>query len=276
MNLTHSTIVLDNGFRVGVTQGGHGIPLVFLHGLGVSARAYTEMLELLAANGFYVYGLDAPDHGRSDELPWGHTIADMAHIVRQALDRLNVMGESIVVGHSMGGAIAVEYAARYPGNVETVFLFNAAAGEEHHRGVAFTPGPTMPIRGARFFAGAFKDVVGDFRRAGKRRGLCEALSLAHMLRQSVSGVGSLKAVYALMKDDTKLALRTMKRFGVQTVIVHGTEDGIVPVDAAYSVWKLTGGRIHLLGGRFHSWMISEPELALEVINRGLFQDLEVS
>lgn len=262
------TVLLDDGFRVGVTTGGAGIPLVFVHGLSVSADAYTEMLELLAANGFAVTALDAADHGRSDSLPFGHTVADMADIAARAMEVVGV-GRAVLVGHSMGGAIVAEIAARAPEHVIAAVLLDAAVGEEHHAAIRMAPNAGTLWRGAQFLAGAVRDLLGDAYQAASARPAAARAHLVNRLRRSVSGVDCLKAVYALMRSDSSPALTQMRCHGVPTVHVHGTRDGIVPVEAAFSALLATGGRMHLLPGRYHSWMIVDPALALRVVQSAL-------
>jgi pimeloyl-ACP methyl ester carboxylesterase len=264
MTLRRTTILLRDGFRVGVTTGGAGIPLVFLHGLSVSATAYTEMLELLADNGFDVIALDAADHGRSDALPFGHTVADMAAVTAEALEQLGV-GPAVLVGHSMGGAMVAEFAARHPGRVIAAILLDAAVGEEHHAAVRVDPSPGMLWRGARLLSGAVRDLLGDAYQATSMRPAAARAHLVGQLRRSVSGLDCLKAVVALMRSDTAPALAAMKRHGVHTVLVHGTRDGIVPFEAALSASLAIGARLHLLPGRYHSWMIADPALAVDVV-----------
>jgi pimeloyl-ACP methyl ester carboxylesterase len=264
MTLQHKTLVLPDGFKVGVTVGGSGTPLVFLHGLSVSALAYGELLELLADSGFYVVGIDLPDHGRSDSLPWGHTVFDMARVVAHTMSHLGVC-KAVMAGHSMGGAVVVEFAAHYPWRVDTAILLNAAAGEEHHRAIEVDASPSVPLRAAQLLSGAVLDIVGDARQAGRLRVLSERLDLANRLRASVSGSGVIRSVYALMKSNTTEALRTMKLFDVNTVIVHGDRDRIVPLKAAESAALLSGGRLHVIGKVYHSWMIADPLLALDII-----------
>jgi len=262
------TVVTRGGFRVGVTEGGKGTPLVFLHGFSVSTGAYTEMLELLSQNGFHVYGIDAPDHGRSDSLPWGHTVKDMAEVIDQALDVLGVEVGAVLVGHSMGGRLAAEVAAIYPMLYDTVILLSAAVGKEFHEAVK-VDGPGTLLRGAQFIAGALKDVFGDARKAKSLRTLSERLRLADMLRGSLSGPRIARAAYAMTQGDSSEALHALRRGRVKTVVVHGTDDAIIPSASALSAWQVLRGRIHILGGHFHSWMISDPELALRVINDAL-------
>ncbi|WP_419539592.1 alpha/beta fold hydrolase [Paraburkholderia bengalensis] len=100
--MKHETIVLADGFRVGVSTVGTGAPLVFLHGLSVSAKAYEEMLTRLAEHGFRVIALDAANHGRSGSLPTGHTVEDMTRVTLKTLDELDIH-RAIFAGHSMGG-----------------------------------------------------------------------------------------------------------------------------------------------------------------------------
>jgi len=264
-------VVTHGGFRVAVTEGGQGIPLVFLHGLSVSAGAYTEMLELLAANGFHVFAFDAPDHGGSDSLPWGHTIKDMAEVIGQAAMQIPALegARAVVVGHSMGGWIAAELAAqRYPhwGSLtfDTLILLDAAVGAEFHESIRL-----QPKKGAQFLTGALKDVYGDVRKAGSIRSLWGRLSLIGRLGSSVSGPGIARAVNAMMQGDSTDALWAIHSH-VRTTVVHGSEDGIVPWHAGLSAAVATGGRFELLGGRYHSWMISDPELALSVIRDALY------
>ena len=64
---------------VGVSVGGHGVPLVFLHGLGLSGRAYVRLLSRLAGMGFLVVALDAAGHGGTPKLP--RSAADLTHRV---------------------------------------------------------------------------------------------------------------------------------------------------------------------------------------------------
>lgn len=275
------TILTADGFRVGVTEGGSGIPLVFLHGLSVSAGAYLEMLELLADNGFHVFAFDAPDHGGSDSLPWGHDVPDMAYKIWQAVQQIPALcgSEMVLVGHSMGGWIAAEYASRWSCFVHTLILLDAAVGEEFHGGIKLK-------HGAQFLASALKDVYGDVRKAGSIRGshgrtdgatgataafrcLAERLSLISRLTSSVSGPGIVRAVNAMVHGDSSDALKAL-RGQVRTVIVHGSEDGIIPWKSGLHAATAAAGKFRLLGGKYHSWMISDPEQALDVIRGAVF------
>ncbi|QNJ57013.1 esterase [Mycobacterium phage Deloris] len=261
--MKRKTILTADGFRVGVTEVGFGVPLVFLHGLSVSAQAYEELLVLLADKGFRVIGLDAANHGDSGTLPWGHSIEDMTKVTLDALDQLDIH-RAVFAGHSMGGGMVVEIAARHPHRVAAAILLDAAAGAEHHKGIAITPGPSIPYRAVKFFVGGLTDVVGDGVEALRGRTPRERLSLLTNLRESVSGLRFVRAAYALMKADTVPLLKAMQRHGVPTAVLHGLHDQIVPYAAGLSAAKLTEATFYGVDG-YHSWMLADPELAADLM-----------
>ncbi|WNN93924.1 hydrolase [Mycobacterium phage HashRod] len=257
MTLKNKTIVLDDGFRVGVSQVGTGVPLVFLHGLTVSALAYEELLIELAQRGFAVTALDAVNHGRTGSLPFGHTVEEMTRVTLRALDALGI-DKAVFVGHSMGGGMVAEIAPRYPERVLAAVLLDAAAGKEHHDNLK------DPLRAAQRLSGAVVDVVGDTYQAIRLRSAIEGLSLAQTLRSSVTGFRFVRAAYALLKADTGPLLKAMKALDVRTAVIHGLSDQIVPFAAGKSAAEASGGTLYAVEG-FHSWMLADPELAAEVI-----------
>ncbi|MDX3536506.1 alpha/beta hydrolase [Streptomyces sp. MB09-01] len=92
--------------------GGDGPQLVLLHGYGRSLADWDASAALLTA-GHRVLAVDLPGHGRSPSLsPW-----TIPAVVRRIADTLDAHGvpEAVVVGHSLGGVVAVEYARADPG-----------------------------------------------------------------------------------------------------------------------------------------------------------------
>lgn len=91
---------------------GDGPPLVLLHGLGSSSRAFAAVVDELGGS-FTTYALDLPGHGRSplpEELHGDIAPGDLAAAVGRWLDALGI--ERIhVAGNSMGGWVALELAA---------------------------------------------------------------------------------------------------------------------------------------------------------------------
>jgi len=83
--------------------------LLLLHGITSSARGWWRVAPELVALGYHVYALDMPGHGQS-QLMDEHQIQQIAGRIGQALDELR-LAKPVVIGHSWGGAVALELAA---------------------------------------------------------------------------------------------------------------------------------------------------------------------
>ena len=123
-DITAREISLD-GERVRLVEAGdnHAFPIVLLHGWGASAYNYRGLFGPLAAAGFRVIAPDFRGHGWSDtRLARGAwTRQAMTDWVRRLLDALGVR-ECVLVGQSIGGAVALDAAAAMPDRVRGVVL----------------------------------------------------------------------------------------------------------------------------------------------------------
>jgi len=108
------------------TTGDPGKPAVVLvHGLGNEASTSWQSTQDLLKKDFYVFTLDLPGFGRSSKANVLYSPENYARLINQ-LARRHVRKSFHLVGHSMGGAIALQYAASYPNDVKTLTLVDAA------------------------------------------------------------------------------------------------------------------------------------------------------
>ncbi|HEY0499188.1 MAG TPA: alpha/beta fold hydrolase [Kutzneria sp.] len=109
---------------------GAGEPLVLLHPLALSRELWSPLAEALSDQ-FQVFAFDLRGHGDSgwDGRPF--TISDLADDVAVTLDVLDLMSANLL-GLSMGGSVAVDFAGRYPERVRSLVLADTTAwyGEE--------------------------------------------------------------------------------------------------------------------------------------------------
>lgn len=98
--------------------------VVFVHGAGLDHSWWGLQSRYFGYHGFNVLAVDLPAHGRS-EGPALAAVGEMADWVKKILDE-NRIKSAVVVGHSMGSLIALEFAARYPENAQRIALIGVA------------------------------------------------------------------------------------------------------------------------------------------------------
>src|ERR1700723_1965142 len=104
---------------------GQGEPLVLIHGLGGSGADWAFQVAALEKR-FRVIVPDLPGSGHSPPPPGGYTIQGFAATLWALLDHLGVERTNII-GFSLGGAVALEMAARRPSRVPRLGLINSLA-----------------------------------------------------------------------------------------------------------------------------------------------------
>lgn len=118
---------LSNGLRLAYVEQGRrdGPAVIMLHGYTDSHRSF-DLLRPHLPESWRVIAVTARGHGQSDKPASGYAVADMASDVRALLDVFGIE-RAIVVGHSMGAAIALQVAADYPERVSGLVLMGAFA-----------------------------------------------------------------------------------------------------------------------------------------------------
>ncbi len=226
-----------------------GVPLVFLHGAGATHLVWNNQLAALAEIA-RVYALDLPGHGRS-ELPGRNAVADYTHSVRDFLD-VQSIERAVIVGHSMGGAIAQMLALQDPARVLGLALIGTGA--------------RLRVRAA-FLDGLQNDFANTARRISEN---CFAPSADAKLKE--------KSEQELLRCDPQVvyhdyascdAFDVIARLGeirVPTLILCGYDDRMTPVKySEYLYAHIADAREEFVDGAGHMVMLERPD----VVNRAL-------
>jgi pimeloyl-ACP methyl ester carboxylesterase len=99
---------------------GRGPAVVLLHGLGGFAQSWRHTIDALATRAT-VFALDLPGYGRSAKPRAAYRLGYFARALHGFLDALGV-GQASLIGHSLGGSVAVTYALTHPVRVDRVAL----------------------------------------------------------------------------------------------------------------------------------------------------------
>ncbi|MES0873170.1 alpha/beta fold hydrolase [Sinimarinibacterium thermocellulolyticum] len=117
------TLRLDD-FELYYETSGNGTPLLFIHGLGSSARDWEAQIAAFAKD-YFVIAVDLRGHGRSGDPPGPYRITDFSRDINRLLDHLGC-GPAHVVGVSLGGGIAFQLALDAPERVRSLVVVNSA------------------------------------------------------------------------------------------------------------------------------------------------------
>jgi pimeloyl-ACP methyl ester carboxylesterase len=119
----HSGFVDIGSLRAHHMHGGHGSPVVFIHGLGSSG--YMEWRQNLEATAVRhrVFAPDLPGYGRSDKPRARYTIPYFARFIRRYMEDRGLRS-AMLVGASLGGRVALEVALEQPRLVRKLVLVN--------------------------------------------------------------------------------------------------------------------------------------------------------
>jgi pimeloyl-ACP methyl ester carboxylesterase len=131
--------------RVAIAGAADALPIVMLHGWGCSMYMHRTALTVLPSHGFRVIAPDLRGHGLSDK-PTHPGAYDTNAFVDDLLSLLDVLGLArvILLGQSLGGAVALHAALRAPERITSLVLVNP---------IGLTPAPIRNV--ARFISPAF-------------------------------------------------------------------------------------------------------------------------
>lgn len=111
---------------------GNGPSIVFLHGFLEDNTIWNYFVKKLMSN-YQVLTVDLPGSGKSSVFGEIHTMEFMAETINMILEKEKIV-QSIVVGHSMGGYVALALAEKYPEKLEGVVLFHSHAAADDEQG----------------------------------------------------------------------------------------------------------------------------------------------
>jgi pimeloyl-ACP methyl ester carboxylesterase len=243
---------------------------VLASGLLLTDRLYVQTLSRVAATGFRVVAVDVAGSGLSDD---GKGLDEYGRLLGRVLDELGV-GRAVLAGHSLGGRLVTELAARSPERVVGLLLVDASVGapwDSLVRLVGWAP-PSVGVLGAMLLADTLGTVpfARDLGQAAKLSRLAVPVMVGHLTAPwRLFGPG-LSALYAAASAPL---LDLVGRTSVPVAAVHGDCDLVVPLAAARDTARRTGGELVVVHGATHSWLLQDPETLPAIVGELLDGDL---
>ena len=117
--------IIYKNTKISFTDDGKGTAVVLLHGFLENKTMWDKYVSALSKN-HRVITIDLLGHGESECLGYVHTMEDQADMIFAVLISLRIR-KIVLVGHSMGGYVALAFAELYPDNVKGLFLLNSTS-----------------------------------------------------------------------------------------------------------------------------------------------------
>lgn len=224
-----------------------GSPLILLEGLGGDIPGWRRNVPHLAER-HRVVAYDFRGNGRSDAPDEPMTMATFVEDTVALLDHLEIE-RAHVYGQSFGGMVAQEMALGHPGRVRSLVLACTHAGPAH----MLRPGPESNVPKDRpslalyspGFAAGHPEHVREDVAIGRRNP-----QPAHAGRRQWEAMRSWSS------------WERLDRIACPTLVLHGTEDRVIPVaNARLLASRIPGARLVLLDGAGHLYHSEQPEAA---------------
>jgi pimeloyl-ACP methyl ester carboxylesterase len=117
--------IIYKNTKISFTDQGKGTAVVLLHGFLENKTMWDKYVSALSKN-HRVITIDLLGHGETECLGYVHTMEDQADMIFAVLISLRIR-KIVLVGHSMGGYVALAFAELYPDNVKGLFLLNSTS-----------------------------------------------------------------------------------------------------------------------------------------------------
>ena len=229
MSSINSRKIKLGGLDVHYLTGGLGEPLVIVHGGGGDSSHWQQNAAALAEN-YTIYVPDLPGFGGTQPLEGNYFIPELVDFVERFVHSLG-LDKFHLVGHSLGGGIALSYALKFPWRITKLVLVNSLClGREIALWVRFLSHPRISRHVGRVVLGVFKAV----------RWLAEALLRAPFelaMPFSTTSV-NLGSYVTTLRHQTTVLLNRLSELVMPTLVVWGAKDPIVPAKQAYAAANL--------------------------------------
>jgi pimeloyl-ACP methyl ester carboxylesterase len=221
-----------------------GNPVLLIHGLGGSIESWTNNVEIISSHGFQVIALDLPGFGLSDKPQMTYNIKYYFKFILKFIKQLEIGSHSLsIIGSSLGGHIAAEFAINYPSEVSKLVLISPAGA------LPFSFEGTPVLRGYINIikAKTVKQVRDILLRIDKNVKPIE-FNYANMFFERLSLPGAREAFMSALEGSAHAPRINdrLNKIKAKTLLIWGKDDQMIPVSFFHPFIKMKNCRIVLL------------------------------
>lgn len=254
---THRLIA--KGLQLNVSICGEGLPLLLLNGLGGLIRTFNPLRDEL--EDFTTITLDVPGVGKSQMPRWPIRLPRHADVIAEMLQQLGI-DQVDVFGVSWGGALAQEFALRYPSKVRRLIL------------AATSPGPVLLMKPA--------DVMDFFRKSKnakmpkqERSGNSIQTLLRFGVMKGMLSVNPRTYYFQLAALIGWTSLLRLSRLPQRTLVLTGDRDPLIQAYNAHILRRtIRRSELRILKGEGHFFVVTSARRTAVLIREFLSRQYE--
>ncbi|HVF36214.1 MAG TPA: pimeloyl-ACP methyl ester esterase BioH [Candidatus Saccharimonadia bacterium] len=246
-----------------VETTGEGTPLVMLHGWAMHGGLFAPIVPALSQR-HRVHVVDLPGHGRSGtERPW-----TLARVVDALEQRFADAGTVSVLGWSLGGAVAIAWARRFPARIDKLVLVSTtprfvAAGDWPCAMTAETLARFADELRVSFRQTLLRFLALQVRGSDEGRVVLAALRGQLFERGEPAPSVLAESLAALREIDLRDDARRLPH---AALVVTGAQDTLAPAEAgAWLAAALPRGRLHAFDAAAHAPFLSHRDAFVDVV-----------
>jgi pimeloyl-ACP methyl ester carboxylesterase len=267
-----------HGYKRAFRIAGEGPAILLIHGIGDNSTTWTGVHARLAQR-FTVIAPDLLGHGKSDKPRADYSVAAYANGMRDLLSVLDIERVTIV-GHSLGGGVAMQFAYQFPQLVERLILVSAGGVTKDVNFVLRLA--SLPMGSEAMALLRLPLVLPAVQIAGRIMGKAIGTTalghdLPNMLRvlndlpertASAAFSRTLRAVVDWRGQIVTMLDRCYLTEAIPVQIIWGTRDSVVPVQHAKMAHAaMPGSRLEIFEGSGHFPFHDDPARFLDIVER---------
>ncbi|MBN1888142.1 MAG: alpha/beta fold hydrolase [Thermoflexales bacterium] len=246
-------------------MGDTGPAVVLVHGLGRYVEDWQPTIHVLARR-HRVYALDLAGSGRSDKPPPPYSFPGLVQFVADFIQAHHIERASLV-GHSLGGSLALHYAIQFPNRVEKLVLVNSAGlGKQVRPSLKLS---TLPFIGERLTRPSRKGISESLKRSVHDPALVtdEWIELCYRQatlpgahRAMLATARALVDLSGVRDDVVRPVLDNLAHITAPTLIVWGRQDPSLPVaHADVAAKRMPNAHLHVFDACRHFTQLEHPQ-----------------
>lgn len=253
-----------DGIQIYYRDWGKGQPVLFSHGWPLTGDAWDPQMMFLRAHGYRVIAHDRRGNGRSDQPDFGNNVDSWADDLADLITHLD-LNDIVLVGHSTGGGEVARYIGRHgTSRVAKVVLLDSIVprmlqAPDNPAGVPIEAIDQIRAGTASNRSQFFQDITTPFFSANR-----DGSKVTQGMRDLFWYLGLQGSVLAEYETSFSWQLdytEDARKIDVPTLVIHGDDDQIVPIDAGgrRAAEIIANARLLVYPGGNHGIAITDPD-----------------